>query len=202
MKEMNERLSIIQQFNEGRCRILITCRIGLSGICLHGVNSVILDRPPERWADFLAAVRKAGLIAAGKAYVILDSTDHAEVERFQAIMTNFYQIERGAVGVEKIDKSGRHSFGPKAPTTKIVSKKRKSSWRSTTANYSKAEPYSLASVVTSLLESHVILPALKSLNQLHSRKSQANMSVLLTLGHILKTAVALVGRHFPVRRGP
>jgi superfamily II DNA/RNA helicase len=95
MKEMNERLSIIQQFNEGRCRILITYRIGLSGISLHWVKSVILDRPPERWEDFLAAVHKAGLIAAGKAYVILNCTDHAEVERFQAIMTNFYHIERG-----------------------------------------------------------------------------------------------------------
>jgi hypothetical protein len=72
-----------------------------------------------------------------------------------------------------------------------------------TANYSKAEPYSLASVVTRRLETHVILPVLKSLNQLHSRKSPlANMSVLLTLDHVLKTAVALVGRHFHVRRAP
>jgi superfamily II DNA/RNA helicase len=120
MKEMNERLSIIQQFNEGRCRILIIYRIGLSGISLHWVKSVILDRPPERWEDFLAAVHKAGLIAAGKAYVILNCTDHAEVERFQAIMTNFYHIERGAVVAKGIVKSSQHSFGPNVPTTKII----------------------------------------------------------------------------------
>jgi superfamily II DNA/RNA helicase len=120
MKEMNERLSIIQQFNEGRCRILIIYRIGLSGISLHWVKSVILDRPPERWEDFLAAVHKAGLIAAGKAYVILNCTDHAQVERFQAIMTNFYHIERGAVVAKGIVKSSQHSFGPNVPTTKII----------------------------------------------------------------------------------
>ncbi|KAF7159796.1 hypothetical protein CNMCM5623_005185 [Aspergillus felis] len=45
MKEMNERLSIAQEFNEGRCRVSIT----------YG--------PAERWDDFLAAVHKAGLIA-------------------------------------------------------------------------------------------------------------------------------------------
>jgi hypothetical protein len=38
--------------------------------------------------------------------VILNSTDHAEVERFQAIMTNFYHIERGAAVAKGIDKSG------------------------------------------------------------------------------------------------
>ncbi|KAF7182383.1 hypothetical protein CNMCM7691_001863 [Aspergillus felis] len=48
MKEMNERLSIAQEFNEGRCRVSIT----------YG--------PAERWDDFLAAVHKAGLIADGK----------------------------------------------------------------------------------------------------------------------------------------
>ncbi|EAW23130.1 C-terminal helicase domain-containing protein [Aspergillus fischeri NRRL 181] len=68
-KDMNERLAIIQEFNEGRCQVLITCRIGLSGISLQGANSVILDRPPEGWDDFLAAVHKAGLVQDGKAYL-------------------------------------------------------------------------------------------------------------------------------------
>ncbi|KAF4190409.1 hypothetical protein CNMCM7927_003379 [Aspergillus lentulus] len=236
-KAMNERLMIIQEFNEGRCRVLITCRIGLSGISLQAVNSVILDRPPEGWDDFLAAVHKAGLVQDGKAYLILDRDNEPEVERFQAILANFHRIKDGAAASQVIKKSTQPTFGPSVATTRLIV--RGFPWSKTCSQIMEMFPFeyrplsidlptnsvrpdteSLTGVrriyfqfhtaeraqqfkerynVISLLERRVVLP---SLNHIHSRTSQAYMSVLLSLDHILKTTVALVGRLIRVHRVP
>lgn len=94
--DRNERFAIIQEFNEGRCQALITCRIGLSGISLQGVNIVILHIPSEGWDDVLVAVHKAGLAQDGKAYLILDRDKKPEVERFQAISLTQAHPQRAA----------------------------------------------------------------------------------------------------------
>ena len=117
-KPQDVRNSILANFIEKKLQILITCKLGLLGVKLASVGTVVFFEPPEDWGLAFSAMHQCGISSYCFVHIFYDPGSEREMGLKKAMDDNHRDLRGCREGVVQLQ----------SPTKSKARGVRSSSW--------------------------------------------------------------------------
>lgn len=122
-----DRNSILADFNDKKLQVLITCKLGLLGVKLADVGTIVFYEPPEDWGLAFSAMHQCGISSYCFVHVLYDPDSEREIG-LKKVMDDNHRALRGGREDDiykhiplDTESLSRPSCNPKAhPSRKLV----------------------------------------------------------------------------------
>lgn len=89
-----DRNSILADFNDKKLQVLITCELGLLGVKLAEVGTIVFYEPPEDWGLAFSAMHQCGISSYCFVHILYDPDSEREMA-LKKVMDDKHRALRG-----------------------------------------------------------------------------------------------------------
>lgn len=89
-----DRNSILADFNDKKLQVLITCKLGLLGVKLAEVGTIVFYEPPEDWGLAFSAMHQCGISSYCFVHILYDPDSEREMA-LKKVMDDKHRALRG-----------------------------------------------------------------------------------------------------------